>query len=89
MATTPTIQFDRFYRYDDLTAILRGYVAAYPNFAALDSIGQSHEGREIWCLTLTNGATGAHDTKPAQYIDGNMHAGEVTGSAAALYSANE
>src|SRR3954447_13641162 len=87
MPTPPDIQFDRFYKHDELTALLRAYTEAYPAFAALESIGQSHEGREIWCLTITNSATGAHDTKPAQYIDGNMHAGEVTGSAAALYTA--
>ncbi len=85
----PTVKFDRFYRHDDLTAILQSYVDQYPKLAALESIGKSHEGRDIWCLTLTNTATGAHDTKPAQYIDGNMHAGEVTGSAVALYTANE
>jgi murein tripeptide amidase MpaA len=87
--TAPVVAFDRFYRYDDLTAILHNYVATYPALAALASIGKSYEGRDIWCLTITNTATGAHETKPAQYIDGNMHAGEVTGSAAALYTVNE
>lgn len=89
MANAPTVSFDRFYRYEELTAILRGYADAFPALAGVASIGQSHEGRDIWCLTITNGATGAPDTKPAQYIDANMHAGEVTGSAAALYSINE
>ncbi|MGN6674461.1 MAG: M14 family metallopeptidase [Thermomicrobiales bacterium] len=87
--TAPAVAFDRFYRYDDLTAILQQYAATYPALAALASIGKSYEGRDIWCLMITNTATGAHDTKPAQYIDANMHAGEVTGSAAALYTVNE
>jgi murein tripeptide amidase MpaA len=87
--TAPAVAFDRFYRYDDLTAILQQYAATYPALAALASIGKSYEGRDIWRLTITNTATGAHDTKPAQYIDANMHAGEVTGSAAALYTVNE
>ncbi len=86
MTQAPTVSFDRFYRPGELADILRGYAEAYPAFAALASIGQSHEGRDIWCLTITNVATGAHDTKPAQYIDGSMHAGEVTGMMAALYS---
>ncbi|MGN6757097.1 MAG: M14 family metallopeptidase [Thermomicrobiales bacterium] len=87
--TALAVAFDRFYRYDDLTAILQQYAATYPALAALASIGKSYEGRDIWCLMITNTATGAHDTKPAQYIDANMHAGEVTGSAAALYTVNE
>lgn len=82
----PVVAFDRFHRHDELTAILQGYVAAYPHLAALESIGQSYEGRDIWCLTITNSATGTHDTKPAQYIDANMHAGEITGTAVALYT---
>ncbi|HET8632423.1 MAG TPA: M14 family metallopeptidase [Thermomicrobiales bacterium] len=88
-AATREIAFDRFYTHDELTALLRGYAERHPALAALASIGQSHEGRDIWCLTITNRATGPHDAKPAQYIDGNMHAGEVTGSAAALYTINE
>lgn len=86
MATPPSVSFDRFYRPGELADILHGYAEAFPDFASIASIGQSHEGRDIWCLTITNSATGAHDTKPAQYIDGNMHAGEVTGMMAALYS---
>jgi hypothetical protein len=62
MPNAPTVHFDRFYQYEELTAILRGYAAAFPALAGVESIGQSHEGRDIWCLTITNGATGAHDT---------------------------
>ena len=48
------------------------------------SIGSSHEGRSIWCLTLTNYATGEPLTKPAFYVDANIHATELSGSVAAL-----
>jgi murein tripeptide amidase MpaA len=54
--------------------------------ASLAAIGRSHEGRSIWCMTLTNQATGPADAKPAYFIDANIHAGEVTGSAVALYT---
>src|SRR5688500_13352557 len=69
----------RFYEYDELTEILRSLEKQYPKLAKLESIGQSFEGRDIWLLTITNQETGAHDEKPAMYIDGNIHAGEVTG----------
>src|SRR5690348_2756284 len=48
--TAPAVAFDRFYRYDDLTAILQQYAATYPALATLASIGKSYEGRDIWCL---------------------------------------
>ncbi len=77
----------RFYKYDELTGILRGFAADYPKLASLESIGQSFEERDIWLLTITNQETGPHNEKPAMYIDGNIHAGEVTGSNVVLHTA--
>lgn len=79
------IAFDRYYKYEELTALLGEYAKAYPDFAALDTIGKSYEGRDVWVMTLTNAATGIASEKPAMYVDANIHAGEVTGSVAALY----
>lgn len=80
------IDFGDYFRYDDLTAHLRGLAEAYPALAELSSAGQSWRGREIWCMTLTNRATGPHDEKPAFYIDANIHAEEVATSQTALYT---
>jgi murein tripeptide amidase MpaA len=81
----PAIAFDRFYRYAELTAILQGFAAEHPGLVALESIGRSHEGRDIWVLTVTNLATGPAADKPAFWVDGNIHATEVAASAANLY----
>ena len=78
--------FDRYYTNDELTEILAAYAAEYPDLCTLASIGKSYEGREIWAVTLTNSKTGSHETKPAMYIDANIHAGEITGSAVCLYT---
>ncbi len=75
-----------YYTYDTLTRILHELVAAYPHLATLESIGKSYEGRELWLVTLTNQATGSALEKPAYWIDGNTHAGEVTGSTVVLYT---
>jgi murein tripeptide amidase MpaA len=80
-----SISFDRFYRYDELTRLLQAYAAEYPNLVRLESIGRSHEGRDIWLLTLTNVASGPDTEKPALWVDGNLHATEVAGSTANLY----
>jgi len=80
-----TYQFDRFLRYDEHTAWLQGVVAAHPGLVQLESYGTSFEGRGLWLVTITDHSTGAHDTKPAHWIDANIHSVEVTGGAAALY----
>ena len=77
--------FDRFYRYDALTALLQEYVRAHPHLLSLESIGRSHEGREIWVLTVTQASTGPAADKPAFWVDGNIHSTEVAASSAALY----
>ncbi len=75
-----------YYTYDTLTRILHELVAAYPHLSQLETIGKSYEGRELWLVTLTNSATGPASEKPAYWIDGNTHAGEVTGSTVVLYT---
>jgi hypothetical protein len=52
----PDIRFNKFYRYDDLTRILRAYADEYPQLVRLDSIGKSYEGRDIWLATVTDTA---------------------------------
>jgi hypothetical protein len=81
------IQHDRYYNYEELTALLKQLVTAFPNLAKLESIGKSFLGREIWVMTITNGATGPDTDKPAYYIDAHIHAEEHTTSATALYAA--
>jgi hypothetical protein len=83
----PDVQFDTYYRYDDLTRILHGYAAEYPHLLRVESIGQSFEGRDIWLATVTNFETGEHAHKPALWVDGNIHATEVSPSTACLYLA--
>jgi murein tripeptide amidase MpaA len=86
--TQGRVDVTRFHTYDELTAILNGFGETFPDLVSLDSIGKSHEGRDIWVLSITNQKTGPADEKPAIYIDGNIHAGEVTGCNVALYTAD-
>src|SRR5437773_12508040 len=85
----PDVRFDTYYRYDDLTRILKAYAEEHPELARLTSIGKSHEGREVWLLTVTNFATGDDKEKPALWVDGNIHASEVSPSSACLYFINQ
>jgi hypothetical protein len=82
---TMQIHYDRFYRYAEFTAILRHLVQTFPRLLSMESIGKSHEGRDIWVLTVTNQDTGVATDKPAYWVDANIHASELAGGAAALY----
>jgi murein tripeptide amidase MpaA len=88
MPDIPVPRFDQFYRHDELTRLLGDFADARPDLASLRSIGKSFEGRDIWLLTLTNRHTGADADKPAFWVDGNIHAGELTASTACLYWIN-
>jgi hypothetical protein len=91
MATTaadpsaPTYEFDRYLRYDELTAWLRGMADANPGLVAIESYGTSFEGRDLWLVTVTDTSTGAHDTKPAHWVDASIHAVELTATVAACH----
>lgn len=78
-------EFDRFYRYAELTELLHAFAREHPDLVTVEAIGQSHEGRDIWVVTVTNGKTGPAAEKPAFWVDGNIHATEVAASAASLY----
>ena len=81
-----SFDFSHYYRYDELTSFLKVAAEQYPHLARLQSIGKSYEGRDIWLLELSNQEVGDPANKPAMYIEGNMHAGEVTGCAVCQYT---
>jgi hypothetical protein len=61
----PAIQFDRYYRYEELTQLLRACTQEFPQLVQMQSLGRSCEGRDIWVMTITNSATGPANEKPA------------------------
>lgn len=85
MPTSHKLTYDRFPRYDDLTALLRSWADAYPRLVEVTSAGHSWEGRDIWLVTLTAAATGPALEKPGFIVEANIHAAEITASLAALH----
>lgn len=85
MPGMPSIAFDRYYRYDELTELLKGFQTEFPGLVRMIEIGKSHEGRPIWLMEVTNFETGEPSTKPAYWCDGNIHASEVSASSAVLH----
>lgn len=81
------ISWNRYNDHAGITDICKKIAAAWPQLAKLESIGKSYNGRDIWCLTITDFKKGDAAKKPGMYIDGNIHSNEVQGSEFALYTA--
>ena len=79
------IAFNRLYDYPELVEAMRALVKGHPDLLSMHSLGKSTEGRDLWCITVNNPATGPDRSKPAMYVDGNIHGNEVQGAEAALY----
>ncbi len=79
------MDFETYLTYEELTDALRALAEAHPGLCEIVSAGKSREGRGIWLAEITDQSTGPASDKPAFWTDGNTHAGEVTGSMAALH----
>jgi len=80
------IEWTHYHRYDELTSLLEQLHQEFPRLSRLYSIGQSHQGREVWVMELTDLDTGPGVDKPGYYLDANCHGEEVLGSSVALYT---
>lgn len=80
-------QWDKYHSTVETHKLLNGWAKAYPNLTKLYSIGKTLKGTDLMVLEISNKQTGASDTKPAYYYDGNIHAGELTGAEVALHFA--
>lgn len=81
------VSWNRYNTAEGLGEIAKKIADAYPELAKLSSIGKSYQGRDLWCLTITDFNAGDPDRKPGFYIDGNIHSNEIQGSEIALYTA--
>lgn len=79
------VDWNRFYTAAETDQILREFHALYPELTELRKIGESWRGRPLMLIEITNEATGPAEEKPALYVDGGIHAGELTASAVATH----
>ncbi len=80
------LEFDHYADYPELTRELKALAASYPKFLKLNSLGKSYQGRDIWEMTINNPETGSDLSKPAMYIEANVHGNEVQGGEVCLYT---
>ena len=74
------MDFAHYHKYEEVIYFLKKWEKDFPNLVELYSVGRSFEGREIWQMTIGNRSTGKDTDKPAMFLEGNRHSGEVTGA---------
>ena len=79
------VDFKHYHSLAETVSLLEMWAAKYPDLVDLYSVGQSFEGRDIWQITITNKKTGKDTDKPAFFLEGGRHAGEISGIEACLY----
>jgi murein tripeptide amidase MpaA len=78
------MDFNRYFTNQELEDTLNEWINTYPELISVEVIGQSHEGRPIWLLRVTNKKTGLDTEKPAVWIDANIHAAEIAGTTTSM-----
>jgi len=79
------VDWNRYYSNDETNEIMRTYAGRFPVLTKLYSIGKSFKGADLMVMEVTNRDAGPAEEKPGFYVDGNIHSGELTGSAVTLY----
>ncbi len=82
------MDFNHYYTNDEIEKILKDWADRFPGILDVSVIGNSHEGKPIYLATATNFSGGSDQTKPAVWLDGNLHATELAGTTAVLYFLN-
>ncbi|XP_034556524.1 carboxypeptidase D isoform X1 [Notolabrus celidotus] len=77
--------YTAYYNYVDLTGRLQSLANSYPGIAALSSIGQSLEGRELWVMRITQDPNTDAPWKPKFKYVGNMHGDETVSRQVLVY----
>lgn len=81
-----TFKYDHYYKYDEIKSNLEYFAEKYPELVKLEVNCVTLEGKNQYVVTLTNTKTGNALEKPGWYLDGNIHAGEVTSSMCAMHT---
>lgn len=74
------LDFRHYYPLEEVNATCEMLVKRFPELLSMREIGRSYQDRPLYCVTLCAQKTGSHDSKPAMYIDSNIHGNEIQGT---------
>ncbi len=78
---------DQYHTFDEMEQILQDIAEDYPDIASLYSIGKSYEGRDVWCLEISDNP-GVDEEEPGVFYMGLHHAREWPTLEICLYIAD-
>ena len=78
--------WDKYRSTSEVEKVLKQLQQSYPKWCKLESLGKSYEKKDLWLITITS-PDKEHSEKPAFWIDGGIHANELQGVEASLYTA--
>lgn len=85
----PPLAYDTFVSDSLLNDFVEALAASQPTLCRLGSLGMSREGRPIHLLTITDFESGEPEDRPAFLVLAGIHAVELAGTYAALYTARQ
>lgn len=78
-----TYRYDHYWNYEEMESFLQTMAEKYPSLMKLEVLAVTKEGRSIYGVTISEDLK---EDRPAFYMDGCTHAGEISGSMACLHT---
>lgn len=82
------IQFDAFFTYDRMFQVCQDLAENYSEIVKMHIIGETHQGRKIPLLEISDFADEEYTERPGYYVDAITHAEELVGCSVALFTAS-
>ncbi len=77
--------FGGYYSFTQMEAAMNALVAEYPTIASKTSLGTSHEGRDIWCIKISDQVATDQANEPEVLFMGLQHAREAIGGSSMIF----
>ncbi|MBL7743114.1 MAG: T9SS type A sorting domain-containing protein [Chitinophagaceae bacterium] len=77
--------FGGYYSFAQMEAAMNALVAAYPSIVQKTSLGLSHQGRDIWCMKISDNVNTDETGEPEVLYMGLQHAREAIGGSSMIF----
>ena len=82
-AALPAVVRGAYHTYESMTSSLEAFAASYPSITQLSSIGKSEQGRDIWCLRISDHPQ-TREAEPSMAYLSTFHGSEPVGTEMSL-----